>query len=147
MFRLFVEFNTVSLRLSKKSLRVFSLVFLAFFFLFISILAPCPDSWIPGVYGSCCKFSSNTLRWKSAKSVCEALGSKLAVLNSLEEQQFLVPKVANKTWIGLHRDLKDTSRWLWVDGSYAIYTNWYDGEPNNSGGRNYLSFLSGSGMT
>ena len=51
------------------------------------------------------------------------------------EHSVTLAKVANKTWIGLHRDLKDTSRWLWVDGSYAIYTNWYDGEPNNSGGR------------
>jgi len=145
MFRLFVEFNTVFRKLSKESLRFF--VFLVFFFLFIFILAPCLDSWIPSVHVSCYKFSSSTLRWNSAKSACEALGSKLAVLNSQDEQQFLVTKVVNKAWIGLHRDPNDTSRWLWVDGSYAIYTNWNDGEPNNSGGRNYLSFLSGSGMT
>ena len=134
MFRLFVEFNTVSLNLSKESFLFFP-VFLAFFFLYIFILGPCPDSWISGVHGSCYKFSSNTLRWKSAKSVCEALGSKLAVLNSQDEQQFLTPKVAKNTWIGLHRDPKNTARWLWVDGSYATYTNWNDGEPNDVGGR------------
>jgi len=133
MSRLFVEFNTVFRKLSKESLRFFR--FSSFFFLFILILAPCPDSWIPGVHSSCYKFSSNTLPWSSAKSACETLGSKLAVLNSQDEHQFLVTKVVNQAWIGLHRDPNDTSRWLWVDGSYAIYTNWNDGEPNNSGGR------------
>jgi len=67
-----------------------------------------------------------------SKSACEALGSKLAVLNSQDEQQFLVPQVANKTWMGLRRYPKDKSSWLWVDESYAIYTNWYDGKPNDS---------------
>ena len=56
------------------------------------------------------------------------------MLNSQDEHQFVVTKVAQNTWIGLHRDPGDKSRWLWVDGSYAIYNNWGVGEPNDSGG-------------
>ena len=30
----------------------------------------------------------------------------------------------------MHRDPKDKSRWLWVDGSRPTYTHWHKGEPN-----------------
>ena len=56
------------------------------------------------------------------------------VLNTEAEQQALAPLVACHTWIGLHRDLSNTSRWLWVDGSNTDYTNWYKGEPNGAVG-------------
>ena len=56
------------------------------------------------------------------------------VLNTEAEQQALTPLKARKTWIGLHRDSRNKSRWLWVDGSSADYTNWDKGEPNDAGG-------------
>ena len=83
--------------------------------------------------GSCYKFSSNALNWNAAKSACEALGSKLVVINSQAEQQAITSKIpsdSQRTWIGLYRNPKDKSRWLWVDGSPVNYTNWYTGEPN-----------------
>ena len=73
------------------------------------------------------------MNWNSAKSACEALGSTLVMIKSQAEQQALGPKISHETWIGLHRDPKDKSRWLWVDGTQAIYTAWSDGEPNNVG--------------
>ena len=90
----------------------------------------CPNSWI-NLQGSCYKFSSKALNWNAAKSACEALDSNLVVINSQTELEALTSKVSQKTWIGLHRDPKDKSRWLWVDGSRATYTHWYKGEPNN----------------
>ena len=93
-----------------------------------------PESWIRGIGGSCYKFSSNTLGWNLAKFVCEGLGSKLAMLTSEAENQLLAPKVSTHSWIGLHRDPKIESRWLWVDGSHATYTSWNRGEPNNING-------------
>ena len=80
--------------------------------------------------GSCYKFSSKALNWNAAKADCEALGSNLVVINSQAELQALTSKVASTTWIGLHRDPKDKSRWLWVDGSRPNYTHWNTGEPN-----------------
>ena len=60
------------------------------------------------------------------------------MLNTEAEQQALSLELSFHhkvmTWIGLHRDPKDKSQWLWVDGSNAVYTNWDKGEPNNDGG-------------
>ena len=90
------------------------------------------------MYSSCYRFSLNKRTWYSAKSDCEASGSRLAVLNTEEVQQALVGALSfhyvGMTWIGLHRDPKSNSQWLWVDGSSADYTNWAQGEPNNEQG-------------
>jgi len=74
------------------------------------------------------------LSWNAAKSACEALGATLAMVTSKAEQQALALKKIPNVWIGLHRNPKDTSRWLWVDGTQASYTHWSQGEPNNHGG-------------
>ena len=58
------------------------------------------------------------------------MGSTLAMVTSQAEQQALSSKISKKTWIGLHRDPKDISRWLWIDGTRPTYTNWNTGEPN-----------------
>ena len=94
----------------------------------------CPKNWIH-IQDSCYKISSRTVSWNAAKSACEAMGSKLAMVKSQAEQQALAPKISQMTWIGLHRDPTHKSRWFWVDGSRASYTNWYTGEPNNAGGK------------
>ena len=52
---------------------------------------------------------------------CEALGSNLAMLDSAAEQQNIGWR--NRTWIGLHRDSSNNSRWQWIDGSLAVYLN------------------------
>ena len=87
--------------------------------------------------GSCYKFSSKGLSWNAAKSACEVLRSHLVVINSQAENQAVFQKITGNqgTMIGLYRNPKDKSRWLWVDGSRPTYTNWNTGEPNNSGGK------------
>ena len=92
----------------------------------------CPNNWIH-LQGSCYKVSSGKTQWTAAKSACEAMGSKLAMVTSKAEQQALASNISQRVWIGLYRDPKDDSRWLWVDGSRATYTNWNPGEPNDQG--------------
>lgn len=94
-------------------------------------LGVCPNNWIH-MQGSCYKLSSKALNWNAAKSACEALGSNLVVIHSQAELQALTSKIpeSQTTWIGLHRDPKDKSHWLWVDGSRPTYTHWNTGEPN-----------------
>ena len=95
-----------------------------------NILLVCPNGFIY-MQGSCYKFSSEAVNWNAAKSACEALGSDLVVINSQAELQAIGAKITKDTWIGMYRDPKAKSRWLWVDGSRATYTHWNSGEPNN----------------
>jgi len=90
----------------------------------------CPNNWIYR-QGSCYKISPKGLNWNAAKSAYEALGSTLAMIKSQAEQQALGPKITHEPWIGLHRDPKDKSRWMWIDGTQATYTHWSKGEPNS----------------
>ncbi|KAJ7382018.1 hypothetical protein OS493_037661 [Desmophyllum pertusum] len=94
----------------------------------------CPNNWVH-MQGSCYKFSYKALNWNAAKSACETLGSKLVVINSQAEQRAIISKITGSqlTWIGLHRDPKDKSRWLWVDGTRPTYTNWNPREPSSVG--------------
>ena len=66
------------------------------------------------------------------------MGSILAVVDSKEKQNGIATKLkVQNHWIGLHRDLEDTSRWLWVDWSRLCNGcgYWIAGEPNNYKGR------------
>ncbi|KAL9968064.1 hypothetical protein ACROYT_G026391 [Oculina patagonica] len=81
---------------------------------------------------SCYKFFSKGLNWNAAKSACEALGSKLVVINSQAENQAVSQITGGRgTYIGLYRDPKDKSRWLTLDGTRPTYTPWVSGEPNS----------------
>ena len=96
------------------------------------VSAPCPVGWTT-LYDSCYKISSNKSDWNSANSTCEELGSSLIILNSLAKIKEFIKRTNGQTWIGLKRDLRDSSRWQWVDGSTAFYSYWLSGEPNNYG--------------
>ena len=43
------------------------------------------------------------------------------MLDSPAEQQEIV--WGSRTWIGLHRNSSNNSRWQWIDGSLAVYLN------------------------
>ena len=95
------------------------------------VLASCPDGWIEGVHGYCYNFSSDNFTWFEAESACEAVGSRLAVINSGAKQQALAPIISHPAWIGLSLHLVGmTEFFLWVDGSRVSYSNWNYGEPN-----------------
>ena len=63
--------------------------------------------------------------------------STLAMVKSQAEQQAVASIISEKTWIGLQRDSKDNSPWLWVDGSHATYFNWAHKAPDNTGGEEF----------
>lgn len=101
------------------------------FIFFALLVALCPRGWF-NEGSSCYKLSSDRQNWQAAKTACERMGSTLAIVNSQAEQQALKPHIKwTSTWIGLHRDLSDKTRWLWVDRSRLTYTHWARYEPNN----------------
>ena len=72
------------------------------------------------------------LDWASASSYCKNLGGHLVTITTGQEQAFIEELNAsdNKLWIGGFRD--SFFRWYWITGETWNYTNWDDGEPNNS---------------
>ena len=68
--------------------------------------------------------------YKAAKSRCESDGTLLAVPRSEQENFFIAGFNTDKLWIGVN-DLDEEGEFITVEGNLS-YTNWLDGEPNNS---------------
>ena len=70
--------------------------------------------------------------WSEAKARCESMGGHLATITSAKEQAFVekINKDDKSLWIGAYRT--SNNEWAWVTGEKWKYTNWKDGEPNNS---------------
>ncbi|RXL69481.1 C-type lectin domain-containing protein, partial [Citrobacter sp. AAK_AS5] len=74
-------------------------------------------------------------------------GNMFCVTSKQENDSVAVPLTTkypySDIWIGLYQDITDplysepNGGWKWVDKSTLNYTNWNDGEPNNSGNENY----------
>ena len=83
----------------------------------------------------------DSMSWSEAKTVCEKLGGHLVTITSQEEQSFigtLVNLGAKKSyWLGgQYRG----GVWCWITDEDFSYSNWYPGEPNNSG--NFMQIFS-----
>jgi hypothetical protein len=62
----------------------------------------------------------------------------MATINSPEENDFVNDNlnyfgIESGVWIGLTDEFEE-GNWQWVTGEPVNFTNWVDGEPNNSGG-------------
>ncbi|XP_044727977.1 macrophage mannose receptor 1-like [Chrysoperla carnea] len=97
------------------------------------------------------KFHTDIQTWAEARSICEAEGGYLTIINSQEEASFLVrlmsqyplavldPAITEKEYfifIGFH-DWFRVGEWVTIDGKSLIssgYVHWKLGEPNNAGG-------------
>ena len=51
------------------------------------------------------------------------------MLDSPAEQQEIL--LGSRTWIGLHRNPSNNSRWQWIDGSLAVYLNFANNQPDD----------------
>lgn len=74
----------------------------------------------------------DSVSWEEAKTLAEKRGGHLVTITS-EDEQIYVETIANGTccWIGAYCD-EDHKNWQWVTGEEWKYTNWAEGEPNNS---------------
>ncbi len=79
------------------------------------------------------KIYTDSVTWTEAEARCEALGGYLATITSADEQAFIdeYNSSSKRLWIGGYRE-DDNTVWMWVTGETWDYTNWGDGEPNNS---------------
>ncbi|XP_077984091.1 uncharacterized protein LOC144438793 [Glandiceps talaboti] len=98
----------------------------------------CEAGWT--YYGNgCYKTVEETKTWYDAYAACRALTneSDLVSIHSSGEANHVLAMsrwtyVDDTYWIGLH-DIDSENDWSWTDGSTFDYSNWYSGEPDNSG--------------
>ncbi|XP_054431752.1 asialoglycoprotein receptor 2 isoform X2 [Pteronotus mesoamericanus] len=90
----------------------------------------CPVNWLEHG-GSCYWFSRSGLTWPEAEKFCQLENAHLVVINSREEQKFILEHTRPfHTWIGL---TEIDGSWKWVDGTDYRYSyrNWDATQPDN----------------
>ncbi|XP_067268328.1 immune-related, lectin-like receptor 4 [Chanodichthys erythropterus] len=101
----------------------------------------CPEDWEYHA-GKCYLFSTNILTWTASRDSCITAGGHLVIINSKNEQEFLMRIVKMKKedfWIGL-TDEKKEGQWLWVDNTELSKSYWMKNEPDDwkgPNGKNY----------
>ncbi|XP_021935526.1 perlucin-like protein isoform X2 [Zootermopsis nevadensis] len=96
---------------------------------------PCPTNFSRvGTY--CYHFSERELNWKSSASMCRALGSRLAELETVEENQDVVAHMqATSTlrgkdfWTG---GLNPGLLWIWSNSARPVASNYTENPSNNN---------------
>ncbi|XP_067282663.1 immune-related, lectin-like receptor 4 [Pseudorasbora parva] len=93
----------------------------------------CPKDW-EYYAGKCYYFSSNKMNWEQSRDSCISDGGHLVIINSGDEQEFLMRNLKTKYkarfWIGL-TDEKNENQWLWVDNTKLSIKYWIKSEPDN----------------
>lgn len=90
------------------------------------------------------KVFDTNLTWHEAKKQCEQMGGRLAVINSAEENKFVIGLIKKsrvvEAWLGA-TDEKKEGEWVWVTGKKMTYSNWERTQPNNKGGVEHYLIL------
>ncbi|KAM5171816.1 C-type lectin domain family 4 member G-like [Mantella aurantiaca] len=96
----------------------------------------CPPEWT-FLNFNCYYLSKFPKTWEASRKDCSQRNSTLLILKSRKELDALLTATANKRfWIGLR---KVDKIWKWVDETDATFTNWNQGEPNNSGNQEHCT--------
>ncbi|XP_060564340.1 neurocan core protein-like isoform X3 [Ruditapes philippinarum] len=97
------------------------------------LVETCEGDW--QLFESSCYWrSSSTLSWTAAEDDCVAMGGHLVEITSQSEDDFVQSLGGGGTHIGLN-DIDTEGVHVWISsGNLATFTNWYDGQPSNSGG-------------
>uniref|UniRef100_A0A671RK39 C-type lectin domain-containing protein n=1 Tax=Sinocyclocheilus anshuiensis TaxID=1608454 RepID=A0A671RK39_9TELE len=93
---------------------------------------PCPQKWIQN--GSSCYYFNEDWPWKTwtgSQEYCEGYGAQLAIIDSVEEQEFINQQTESYYdeyhgyWIGLSEKKEET--WVWTTGAELEGGFWVNG--------------------
>ncbi|XP_073692767.1 putative C-type lectin domain family 20 member A [Garra rufa] len=78
-------------------------------------------------------FVNETLSWNDAQQHCRLHYYDLSTVREKDLQAlFYNSLITDSTfWIGVQRDSRDITKWMWSEGGEATITFWNSGEPNN----------------
>ncbi|XP_073770839.1 uncharacterized protein [Danio rerio] len=101
------------------------------------------DGWF--YYQSSLYFiSSEKKSWSESRRYCTDSRGDLIIINSREEQNFVMKKAGlSGAWIGL-TDHEKVGIWKWVDGSTLTTGIWASGQPNAQTEANCVTLISSS---
>ncbi|NXV71241.1 CLC4E protein, partial [Atlantisia rogersi] len=92
----------------------------------------CPKGW-KRFQKSCYYISEDTMSWNASVQNCSGMGSRLVVINSKEEQEFLTRELQSSPkenyYIGLRA--QKVGEWHWIDQTPLTVEFWRPGEPSN----------------
>merc|ERR1711868_274254 len=90
-------------------------------------------------------FNSNPETWHNAIYYCGQERATLATIHSYYENKVVADLVGSqRAWIGGFREDANTFYWPRSSNTYMNYKNFFRGEPNNYGGREYCLEIYGS---
>ncbi|XP_078062333.1 C-type lectin domain family 4 member C-like [Mustelus asterias] len=92
----------------------------------------CPSGWKLHNQ-NCYRFSIAKGDWDTAKRECESQNSHLIIINSQQEESFVIQSIPDRDasyLIGL-TDRESEGNWEWVDGTPVSSPRWIQNEPDN----------------
>ena len=99
-------------------------------------------------------YNYEKLTWENAKEYCENYrGGHLVTINDSAEQSFIANDLITSEKYGYFiggTDRANEGTWTWITGEPFSYSNWEDGEPNNTAvldqnGEDFLMIISSNG--
>ncbi|NXT67121.1 CLC4E protein, partial [Chaetops frenatus] len=90
----------------------------------VSSSRKCQAGWKSHGNG-CYSFSRDSLSWGRARDACADLGAHLVVVNSEDEQAFLLENSnrSSSYWLGM-TDGEQEGKWLWITGEDPDFRFW-----------------------
>ncbi|XP_044222248.1 CD209 antigen-like protein E [Thunnus albacares] len=81
---------------------------------------------------TCYLISTKSGSWEKGRKDCRARGADLVVIDSYEEQEFLINITKQASWIGLS-DREKEGTWKWTDGTPLTQAYWATNQPDSGG--------------
>ncbi|KAI5087738.1 CD209 antigen-like protein C, partial [Silurus meridionalis] len=89
--------------------------------------------------------SNEKKSWEESRQNCRDKGADMMIINSKEEQEFIIKHISSirEVWIGLS-DKDKEGEWKWVDASPLTFKDWGQGEPGGKEEENCVEIYKSS---